>query len=256
MCGLRVSVQDGRVTEVRGNADDVWSGGHICPKGAAIGQLHEDPDRLRVPMVRTPEGTFREVDAGPRPTTRWSGSCALCSTSTGHKRSRSTSEIPWRTISVWPPTSVPSSAWRVRRACGAYYSPGTVDQWPLNVVGTLVFGGMWNAPIPDLSRTDHLVILGANPAVSQGSMLSAPDVMGRLAAIRRRNGRVVVVDPRRTPTAARASEWVPIRPGTDALLLFALLAPSPSPGPSVGRRTSRQGAWARRGDRARRALHP
>jgi anaerobic selenocysteine-containing dehydrogenase len=105
----------------------------------------------------------------------------------------------------------------------AYYTPGTVDQWPLNVVSALLFGGMWNAPIPDLDRTDHLVMLGANPFASQGSMLSAPDIMGRLAAIRARGGTVVVVDPRRTETARRASEWVPVRPGTDALLLFAVL---------------------------------
>ena len=84
---------------------------------------------------------------------------------------------------------------------GAYYSPGTVDQWPLNVVGTLLFGGMWNAPVPDLDRTDHLIVLGANPSASQGSMLSAPDVTGRLAAIRHRGGKVVVFDPRRTETA-------------------------------------------------------
>ena len=105
----------------------------------------------------------------------------------------------------------------------AYYSPGTVDQWPLNLVSALLFGHMWNAPIPDVDRTDHLMILGANPSASQGSMLSAPDLMGRLAAIRRRGGAVTVVDPRRTLTAQRASQWVPIRPGTDALLLFAIL---------------------------------
>ncbi len=105
----------------------------------------------------------------------------------------------------------------------AYYTPGTVDQWPLNVVSALLFGGMWNAPIPDLDRTDHLIMLGANPSASQGSMLSTPDIMGRLAAIRERGGTVVVVDPRRTQTARRATEWVPVRPGTDALLLFAIL---------------------------------
>jgi anaerobic selenocysteine-containing dehydrogenase len=93
----------------------------------------------------------------------------------------------------------------------------------LNLVSALLFGHMWNAPIPDVDRTDHLVIFGANPAASQGSMLSAPDLMGRLAAIRGRGGTVTVVDPRRTLTAQRASQWMPIRPGTDALLLFAIL---------------------------------
>ena len=222
MCGLRVTVEEGRVTGIRGNPDDAWSAGHICPKGTTLGHLHDDPDRLRMPMVRTADGGFREVgwteayaeaERVLRPVLDEHGAGAM-------------------TVYVGNPVahnlglaSYIGALVGMAGAAGmqAYYSPGTVDQWPLNVVSTLVFGGMWNAPIPDLDRTDHLVILGANPAVSQGSMLSAPDVMGRLTAITRRNGRVVVVDPRRTETAARASEWVPIRPGTDALLLFALL---------------------------------
>jgi anaerobic selenocysteine-containing dehydrogenase len=215
-------VEDGRVAGIRGNGDDVWSGGHICPKGAALGQLHEDPDRLRAPMVRTPDGGFREVGWAEayeevervlRPVLDEHGAQAL-TVYVGNPVAHNLALATYIGALVG-----------MAGAAGmqAYYSPGTMDQWPLNVVSTLVFGGMWNAPIPDLSRTDHLVILGANPAVSQGSMLSAPDVMGRLADIRRRGGRVVVVDPRRTQTAARASEWVPIRPGTDALLLFALL---------------------------------
>jgi anaerobic selenocysteine-containing dehydrogenase len=222
MCGLRVTVEDGRVADIRGNPDDAFSAGHICPKGATIGHLHEDPDRLRAPMVRTADGTFREVtwpeayrevervlrpvleDHGPRAMTVYVGNPVA------HNLGLA---------------SYIGALVGMAGAAGmqAYYSPGTVDQWPLNVVSTLLFGGMWNNPIPDLNRSDHVVILGANPAVSQGSMLSAPDVMGRLAAIRRRGGKVVVVDPRRTETAARASEWVPVRPGTDALLLFALL---------------------------------
>lgn len=222
MCGLRVTVENGRVAGVRGNPDDAWSAGHICPKGATLGQLHDDPDRLRAPMVRTADGSFREVGWAEayeevervlRPVLDEHGPRAM-------------------TVYVGNPVAhnlgLASYIGALVGMAGAagmqsYYSPGTVDQWPLNVVSTLVFGGMWNAPIPDVNRTDHLMILGANPAVSQGSMLSAPDVMGRLTAIQRRGGSVVVVDPRRTETAARASEWVPIRPGTDALLLFALL---------------------------------
>jgi anaerobic selenocysteine-containing dehydrogenase len=222
MCGLLVQVDNDRVASIRGNPNDAWSAGHICPKGVTLGHLHEDPDRLRAPMVKTASGNFREVSWSEayeeverllRPVLQEHGPQAM-------------------TVYVGNPVahnlglaSYIGALVGMAGAAGmqAYYSPGTVDQWPLNVVGTLVFGGMWNAPIPDLNRTDHLVILGANPAVSQGSMLSTPDVVSRLAAIRRRNGKVVVVDPRRTETAARASEWVPIRPGTDALLLFALL---------------------------------
>jgi anaerobic selenocysteine-containing dehydrogenase len=222
MCGLRVEVREDRVTGIRGNPDDVFSAGHICPKGTTLGHLHDDPDRLRAPMIRTPDGghrtvgwdeAFAEVERLLRPVLDTDGAKAL-------------------TVYVGNPVahnldlaSYIGALVGMAGAAGmpAYYSPGTVDQWPLNVVGTLLFGGMWNAPIPDLAHTDHLVVIGANPAASQGSMLSAPDVMGQLADIRRRGGAVVVVDPRRTPTAARATEWVPIRPGTDALLLFAIL---------------------------------
>jgi len=222
MCGLRVSVSGDHVADIRGNPDDVFSAGHICPKGTALGHLHFDPDRLRVPMVKQRNGThvavswddaFAEAERVLRPILETDGARAI-TVYVGNPVAHNLGLSAY----IGALIGMASAA-----GMGAYYSPGTVDQWPLNVVSTLVFGGMWNAPVPDLERTDHLVVIGANPAASQGSMLSAPDVMGQLAAIRRRGGRVVVIDPRRTETAARASEWVPIRPGTDALVLFAIL---------------------------------
>jgi anaerobic selenocysteine-containing dehydrogenase len=101
------------------------------------------------------------------------------------------------------------------------YSPGTVDQWPKNLSSHLMYGLWWNFPVPDIERTDLMVIMGANPAASQGSLLAAPDVMGLIKGIRRR-GKVIVIDPVRTPTAAQADEWLPIVPGTDAALLLAV----------------------------------
>ncbi len=92
------------------------------------------------------------------------------------------------------------------------YSAGTVDQWPKNVSCALMYGGMWTIPVPDLDRTDYLLMLGANPHASQGSLLAAPDVLGEIDAIRARGGTVVVIDPRRTGTADRADEWIPIAP--------------------------------------------
>jgi anaerobic selenocysteine-containing dehydrogenase len=237
MCGLRLQVVDGRVESIRGNRDDVWSRGHVCPKGVSLGHLHDDPDRLRRPLVRRPDGShvavswddaLAEAERVLRPVLASDGARAL-------------------TVYVGNPVAHNHGLGThigaligFAQAAGmqAYYSPGTVDQWPLNVVGSLLFGAMWSAPIPDLLRTDHLMILGANPAVSQGSMLSAPDIMGLLASIARR-GRVVVIDPRRTQTAARASEWVPIQPGTDALLLFAIL------------RTLDEHGWVRRPEHLR-----
>lgn len=220
MCGLRLRVDDGHVTDIRGNTDDVWSRGHLCPKGTSLAHLHTDPDRLRRPMVRTPDGhvpvswddAYAEVERVLRPVLDEDGAKAVTvyvGNPVAHNLGLSTHI--GALIGLAQAAGMP-----------AYYSPGTVDQWPLNLVSALLFGHMWNAPIPDVDRTDHLVILGANPSASQGSMLSAPDLMGRLAAIRAR-GTVTVVDPRRTLTAQRASQWLPIRPGTDALLLFAIL---------------------------------
>lgn len=222
MCGLRVTVEDGIAITVRANADDVWSQGHLCPKGASLHQIHHDPDRLRVPLVRSRSGehvqvswddAFAETERVLRPVIDRYGAKALTvyiGNPVAHNLGLET--YVGALIGMAGAAGMP-----------AYYTPGTVDQWPLNVVSALLFGGMWNAPIPDLDRTDHLMMLGANPSASQGSMLSAPDIMGRLAAIRARGGKVVVVDPRRTHTARRASEWVAVRPGTDALLLFAML---------------------------------
>ncbi|MDG4664438.1 molybdopterin-dependent oxidoreductase [Mycobacterium sp. 236(2023)] len=237
MCGLRVEVDSGRVARVRPNKNDVWSAGHICPKGAALGQLHEDPNRLRRPLIRRDDGRHVEVS--------WED--AYVEAERVLRPVLDTDGIRALTVYIGNPVAHNSdlatyigSLLGFAQAGGmqGYYSPGTVDQWPLNVVSCLLFGGMWNGPVPDLYRTDHLLMLGANPAESQGSMLSAPDIMGLLKSITQR-GKVVVVDPRRTRTAERASEWVPIQPGTDALLLFAIL------------RTLGENGWVRKPDHLR-----
>ena len=103
------------------------------------------------------------------------------------------------------------------------YSASTVDQFPKQMASALMYGHGTTIAIPDVDRTDHLLILGANPMASNGSLMTAPDMRGRLRAIRARGGKIVVVDPRRTRTADEADEHHFIRPGTDALLLFALV---------------------------------
>jgi len=217
MCGLHVHVAGDRVTKIRANPDDVWSRGYICPKGTALGELHHDPDRLRAPVVREgdrfrevgwPEA-FAEVERRLHPVLAQSGSEALTTyigNPTAHNFSLS------RYVAAFAPMS------GIQRL----YSAGTVDQWPKNVAVALLYGGMWTIPTPDLDRTDHLIVMGANPHASQGSLLAAPDVLGRFDAIRKRGGKVVVIDPRRTGTAERADEWIAIRPGTDAALLLAI----------------------------------
>ncbi len=218
MCGLRVHVDGDRVGRVEPDPDDVWSRGYVCPKGAVLGQLHHDPDRLRVPMIR--DGTtWREAT--------WDEAFARCEELLAGVIARHGKEAV--TAYIGNPTVHNFS---ISRYVGLFvgmaglptiYSAGTVDQWPKNLTAALMFGHMWAIAVPDVHRTDHLMVLGANPSASQGSLLACPDMPGALDAIRARGGKVVVVDPRRTGTAARADEWVPIVPGTDAAFLLAIV---------------------------------
>jgi anaerobic selenocysteine-containing dehydrogenase len=217
MCGLEITVAGDRVERIRADRDDVWSRGHLCPKGTTLGHLHHDPDRLRAPMVRDGE-TWREVT--------WDEAFRRCSELLGPVVAEHGIEAV--TAYVGNPLAHNFSLGRYvgiligMSGIPMIYSAGTVDQWPKNLSSHLMYGGMWRIPVPDVRRTDLLVIMGANPHASQGSLLACPDVMGEIAAIRERGGKVVVVDPRRTGTAERADEWLPIVPGTDAALLLAV----------------------------------
>jgi anaerobic selenocysteine-containing dehydrogenase len=217
MCGLEIHVKDGRVASIRGNRDDTWSHGHICPKGATLGAVHADPDRIRRPMIKV-DGHWQEVgwDAAFRRCTellapvmeKYGIGAVTCYTGNPLAHSFSLGRYTGVLLGM---SGIPLS-----------YSPGTVDQWPKNLSSHLMYGGWWSFPVPDIARTDLLIVMGANPASSQGSLLAAPGVMGIIDAIRKR-GKVIVVDPVRTATAARADEWLPITPGTDAALLLAVV---------------------------------
>ncbi|TML06427.1 MAG: molybdopterin oxidoreductase family protein [Actinobacteria bacterium] len=217
-CGLEVEYSNGRVTKVRGDADDVFSKGFICPKGVSLMELHDDPDRLRTPMIRTEDGAFREAS--------WEEALALIAEKLpplleAHGRDACA-------VYLGNPSahSLAASLYGrpLLKAIGTknVYSASTVDQYPKQMASALMFGTATSVPVPDLDRTDFLLILGANPLASNGSLMTAPDVRCRLRAIRARGGKIVVVDPRRTRTAKEADEHLFIRPGTDALLLFAL----------------------------------
>jgi anaerobic selenocysteine-containing dehydrogenase len=217
MCGLDVKVEDERVTLIRGNKDDVWSKGYLCPKGSALGHLHHDPDRITTPMVRDGE-TWREVsweeafqrieelvhpvleEHGPTCMTAFVGNPA------GHSYSLS------RYLSQM---IGPSGMTHI-------YSAGTVDQWPKNVTSILLYGNQWLIPAPDVKRCDYWLLMGGNPHASGGSLMAQPDTLGQIEAIRERGGKTVVVDPRRTKTADVADEWIGIQPGTDAAWLLAI----------------------------------
>ena len=217
-CGLEIRTRGREVTGIRGDGADVFSQGFICPKGYALKELDADPDRLRVPLVRrggvlapaTWDEAFAEIDRRLGPILREHGRDAVA-VYLGNPSAHSMA------ISLY--------AQVLLRALGTrnVFSASTVDQMPKQVAAGLMFGTVLSIPVPDLDRTDYLLILGANPFVSNGSLMTAPDVPGRLRAIRRRGGKVVVIDPRRTRTAAEASAHHFIRPGTDACLLFGIV---------------------------------
>ena len=216
-CGLEIETEGREVVSVRGDADDVFSRGFICPKAYGIKQLHEDPDRLTAPLVRrdgelveaTWDEAFEEIDRRLTPILSEHGKNSVA-VYLGNPNAHNLSAI----------THGPA----MLRVLGSQqiYTASTVDQMPKQVSSGLMFGTMLSVPIPDVNRCDHLLLLGANPLVSNGSLLTAPNMRGRLRAIRERDGMVVVVDPRRTRTAEEASEHHFIRPGTDALLLAAM----------------------------------
>jgi anaerobic selenocysteine-containing dehydrogenase len=216
-CGLSIAMTDGRIDSIRGDADDVFSRGYICPKGTAVKHLHEDPDRLRAPLVRDGdalreagwEEAFRAVERGLRAVVDGGGKDAVALYA-GNPTVHSLS------ASVMLPMVI--------KAFGSknFYSAATVDQMPKHVSSGLMFGSPTLIPVPDIDRTHYLLVVGANPWVSNGSLATAPDFRGRLQAISRRGGKVVVVDPRRTETAAGADEHVFVRPGSDVFFLLAI----------------------------------
>jgi anaerobic selenocysteine-containing dehydrogenase len=216
-CGLTLTIDTGRVTAARGDRQDVFSGGFVCPKGATLPALDNDPDRLRRPMVRE-GGRWREVDWPEAFAAVDAGLRGVVERHGRHAVAAYLGNPNVHTLAGQLYTSL------IARTLGTVnvYSASTVDQMPKHVSCGLMFGDPFAIPVPDLDRTDHLLMLGANPVESNGSLCTAPDFPGRLKALRARGGRLVVVDPRRTRTADLADEHVPIRPGTDAYLLFAM----------------------------------
>ncbi len=216
MCGLELHLDDeDRVKLIRPHRDDVFSQGYICPKGTTLGKLHEDPDRVRTPLIREGD-TFREAT--------WDEAFARCEELIHGVLERHGPSA--MTAFVGNPVGHSFSLGRYGALLFSkfphIYSSGTVDQWPKNVTCALMYGNQWKIPAPDVPRTDFLVIMGGNPQASGGSLLACPDVLGEIDAIKERGGQVIVVDPRRTGTADHATEWLPIRPGTDAAFLLAL----------------------------------
>merc|ERR1712169_57134 len=193
-CGIRIEQSaSGDIVSIKGDKSDPFSRGYICPKATALQDLHNDPDRLRQPLKKTASG-WQEISWGQ----------ALNEAAEGFDRIQKA---------------------HGRNAIGSRnkFSATSVDQLPHHMASYFMFGHQLMVPVPDIDRTDFLIVMGGNPLASNGSLMTAPDIKNRLKSIRERGGRILVIDPRKTETADVADEHWFVRPGQDVYLLLSLL---------------------------------
>jgi anaerobic selenocysteine-containing dehydrogenase len=217
-CGLEIKVEEQKVTSIRGHAADVFSAGYICPKAVALKDLHEDPDRLRSPLVKRNgvhvavgwDEAFAEIERRLPPLMAAHGRDAV-GLVTGNPSAHKIGLLTY-----FP---------KLARALGTknIFSASSVDQVPKQLASGLMFGSWLSVAVPDIARSDLLLVIGANPLASNGSMWTVPDFRGKAKAMQARGGKLIVVDPRRTETAAVADAHHFIRPGADVFLLAAMV---------------------------------
>ena len=218
MCGLRIELEGDGIRSIRGDPDDPFSRGFVCPKATALEDVHLDPDRQKRPLRRTGDAwtpvawteAFDEVAGRLREIQRQHGRDSVA-IYLGNPNVHSLGTLTHGLSFI-----------RALRTHNRY-SATSVDQLPHHFASAEMFGHMLVLPIPDIDRTHFFLALGANPLASNGSMMTAPGMPARLKALKARGGRLVVVDPRRTETAALADTHLFIRPSTDALFLAALV---------------------------------
>jgi anaerobic selenocysteine-containing dehydrogenase len=218
ICGLEIKVDGEKIVSIRGDGDDPFSRGHICPKAVALQDIHEDPNRLRRPMKRA--GSEWQEIPWDEAFELAAGKLAAIQSAHGNNTVGFYAGNP-SVHNIGTLFNVAQLA-RVLKTKSAF-SATSIDQLPQQLTSLLMFGHQLMIPIPDIDRTDYFLILGGNPVASNGSMMTTPDVTRRLAGICKRGGKVVVIDPRRTETAAVASDHHFIRPATDAALLMAMI---------------------------------
>lgn len=219
ICGLEIKLQDGAITSIRGDPDDPLSRGYICPKGVALQDIQNDPDRLRHPVRRSPSGAWKRItwdeafdEVGNR----------LKAIQKEHGRDAVAVYLGNPNVHNYGSLLFGPPLLRALRTKNRF-SATSVDQLPHHLAALLMFGHPLLLPVPDIDRTDFFLILGANPLASNGSMMTAPDFKRRLKDLKQRGGEIVVIDPRRTETARFADRHLFVRPGSDAFLLLALL---------------------------------
>ena len=218
MCGLEIQHEGTQILSIKGDVNDPFSQGHICPKAVALQDFYHDPDRLKTPVRRTNSGwksiswdeAFDEVIRHFSEIQNAFGKDAL-----GLYLGNPNAHNFGNALFLKP----------FIRSLGTMnrYSSASADQLPHHVASNTMLGSSMLIPIPDIDHTDMLLIIGANPIVSNGSMMTAPNIKNRLKDIKKRGGKIVVIDPRRTETAKVADEYIPIKPEQDALLLLAMI---------------------------------
>ena len=223
ICGLTLETtrnDDGRlaITSIKGDPQDTFSRGHICPKAVALQDIQNDPDRLHQPMLRVGS------EWQPIP---WEEAFALVAERLADIQTRHGQNA----VAVYQGNPsvhnyglmTHSNYFLGQLKTRNRFSATSVDQLPHHLTSHLMYGHGLLLPIPDIDHTDFMLILGGNPLASNGSIMTVPDVEKRLKAIQARGGKVVVVDPRRSETAAIADQHLFVRPGGDAALLFGVL---------------------------------
>lgn len=218
MCGIEIKTEGLQIVSIRGDERDPFSRGHICPKAVALKDLHEDPERIRHPLRRTPDGweriswddALKTVTSQLKRIQKQYGRDAVA-TYLGNPNAHNMGTLLFGLMFL--------KGLRTKNK----FSATSVDQLPHHIVSYQLFGHYLYIPVPDLDHTDYFLMIGGNPLASNGSLMTAPDVKARLKAVQARGGQVVVIDPRRSETAEIASQHHFIRPATDALLLLGML---------------------------------
>ncbi len=219
MCGLEI-IHDGyKVIKVKGDKYDPLSKGSICPKGALIDKLHGDPNRLKKPLLKKENGEWEEIG--------WTKALDIVGEKINGIRKKYGNDAIGLyfgnpTVHNFGIMMMAGELKRVLRTKNSF-SASSMDQLPHHFMGYYMFGHPLNIPIPDIDRTQYMLIFGANPVASNGSLMSAPGISKRLLAIQKRGGKVVQFDPRRNETSKIVDEHYFIKPSTDVYFLLGML---------------------------------
>lgn len=218
MCGLEIVHDNGEILSIKGDKNDPLSEGHICPKALALKDVYEDPNRLKKPVIKE-SGEWKEVS--------WKKAIDTVTSRIAEVQK----SYGQSSVGIYNGNPVVHNSGTILSAPSFFrelrtknrYSATSVDQLPHQYMAYLMFGHQLMLPIPDIDRTDFVIIMGANPLVSNGSLLTAPNMKRRLQKIQERGGKIVNIDPRYTETSAKCDQHVFIRPGTDVFLLLAMV---------------------------------